>query len=67
VELIKQANLNYIRTSHYPPTREFLDACDRLGVYVECEAPFCWVQPNDELADVKEVLAPTSAMVDYCH
>ena len=67
VKLMKQANLNYLRTSHYPPTEEILDACDRLGMYVEVEAPFCWVAPTDDLVDLKDTLIPTSAMVDYCH
>ncbi len=67
VRLLKGANLNYLRTAHYPPTQELLDVCDRLGVYVEVEAPFCWVAPVDGLANVKEILTPTSAMVDYCH
>jgi beta-galactosidase len=44
VELFRSANINYIRTSHYPPAEEFLDACDELGVFVECEAALCWVQ-----------------------
>lgn len=67
VKLMKQANLNYLRTSHYPPTQEVLDAADRLGMYVEVEAPFCWVAPTDDLADLKAVLTPTSAMIDFCH
>lgn len=67
VKLIKDSNLNYLRTSHYPPTQELLDAADRLGVYVECEAPFCWVGPSEDLNDLKAILTPTSAMVDYCH
>lgn len=67
VKLFKSANLNHIRTSHYPPTQELLDACDRIGLYIEPEAPLCWVAPPNDLADLKHILAPTSAMVDYCH
>lgn len=37
VELLKGQNVNYVRTSHYPPTKAFLEACDELGMYVEEE------------------------------
>ncbi|WP_339319780.1 glycoside hydrolase family 2 TIM barrel-domain containing protein [Paenibacillus sp. FSL R10-2734] len=37
VVLLKGQNVNYVRTTHYPPTQEFLDACDELGMYVEEE------------------------------
>ena len=67
VKAFKAANLNHVRTSHYPCTQEFLDAADKYGLYVESEAPFCWVQPAKDLTDIKEVLTPTSAMVDYNH
>ncbi len=43
-ELFKAGNCNYIRTSHYPPSEEFLDACDELGLFVESEAALTWIQ-----------------------
>ncbi|MBQ7421667.1 MAG: glycoside hydrolase family 2 [Prevotella sp.] len=37
VRLIKSMNMNAVRLSHYPADPEFLDACDSIGLYVECE------------------------------
>ena len=37
LQLMKQLNINCIRTSHYPPTPSFLDLCDALGFYVMLE------------------------------
>ena len=34
VNLIKEMNGNAVRSSHYPPDRNFLDMCDELGLYV---------------------------------
>ena len=34
INLIKEMNGNAVRSSHYPPDRHFLDACDELGLYV---------------------------------
>jgi hypothetical protein len=43
VRLYRAANVNYIRTSHYPPSEEMVDLCDELGMYVEVENPIAWV------------------------
>jgi len=42
VEILKANGFNAIRTSHNPPSPAFLDACDRLGMYVIDEAFDCW-------------------------
>ena len=41
--IFKGGNVNYIRTSHYPPSEEFISYCDSIGLYVELENPICWV------------------------
>ena len=42
IDLMKGANLNAMRTSHYPPHPEALNAADIKGIYVEDEAPNCF-------------------------
>ena len=37
LQLMKQLNMNCVRTSHYPPAPVFLQICDELGLYVVCE------------------------------
>lgn len=37
LKLMKQLNMNTVRTSHYPPTPKFLNMCDELGLYVVLE------------------------------
>lgn len=67
VRLLKAANLNYIRTTHYPANIELVEAADKYGMYLEVEAPFCWVGNVEDLKLLNEVLTPTSAMIDYYH
>ncbi len=38
--LMKEANINYVRCSHYTPARGFIELCDSLGFYVGNEIAF---------------------------
>jgi len=38
LRLMREANINAIRTCHYPQSREFYELCDSLGFYVYDEA-----------------------------
>lgn len=46
VLMLRAQNVNYVRTSHYPPTKAFLEACDELGMYVEEETAVCFQYAN---------------------
>ena len=38
ITLMKQANINFLRTSHYPDREYLYELCDRWGIYVMDEA-----------------------------
>ncbi len=54
--MMKQANINFIRTSHYPPHPKMIDLCDSLGIYVLCEVPFGYGDKNLKDSTFLEVL-----------
>lgn len=39
IKLMKEANINTVRTAHYPPAEGFVRLCDELGLYVINEIP----------------------------
>lgn len=43
VQLFKESHINFVRTSHYPPTERFVEYCDEQGIYVEVETAVCFV------------------------
>lgn len=47
ITLMKSANVNAIRTSHYTYGAGFYDLCDELGMYVMDELPYCWCPTDD--------------------
>ncbi len=50
ITLMKAANVNAIRASHYPYGSGFYDLCDELGMYVADEMAACWCPTDtDEL------------------
>ncbi len=66
VRIFKEGNINYIRTSHYPPNEKLMEACDEQGMFVEEEAPFCWAtkDPVNDSNFFEAILQPTLEMVE---
>lgn len=40
LQMMKEANINFIRCSHYPRSPRFYELCDSIGLYVMNEVPF---------------------------
>ena len=64
LQLIKEANLDALRTSHYPAIEALYDDADELGVYVEAEAPFCWVDQSSDLRLAPLVVQHTAELLE---
>ncbi len=43
VSLMKAANINAVRTSHYNHAQRFLELCEEKGLYILDEIPYCWI------------------------
>lgn len=60
LELMKELNINCIRTSHYPPAPYFMELCDEMGFYVICEADLETHGAIRRIPDVDYVYDPSS-------
>lgn len=62
----KNANINYIRTSHYPGTEDLLNICDELGIYVEQETAVCFQGTTADVSSrYEDFMIQFMEMVEY--
>lgn len=58
MQLLKAANINAIRMSHYPPSVRLLELCDSMGMYVIDEVPYGygdeWLGKSEYLPELKQ-------------
>ena len=54
LRMLKKAECNFIRGSHYPQRKFFFDLCDRLGIMV-WEEPLAWGNKAADLTDERFV------------
>ncbi|MYN06782.1 glycoside hydrolase family 2 TIM barrel-domain containing protein [Pseudoduganella aquatica] len=54
--LMKQGNVNFVRTSHYPPHPRLLELCDELGFYVMDEVAIGHGEKNLEKPDYRDAI-----------
>jgi beta-galactosidase len=63
LEMMREANLNAVRTSHYPPLAALPDIADELGLYVEDEASFCWSSGTNDLRRTPRIIQLTAELL----
>ncbi len=49
LQMMKEDNLDAIRTSTFPAVQDLYDDADEMGFYIEEEGPFCWVDESSDL------------------
>ena len=57
IRLMKQANINFLRTSHYPDRPILYELCDRYGIYVmdeACQESHGYGYANEEMGNDPE-------------
>lgn len=70
LELIRDANINFVRTAHYPPHPRLLEMCDEMGLYVLDEVPFVHGRKHlkdPDFLDTMKMRARATVMRDKNH
>lgn len=71
VMMLKRANINHVRNSHYPTDPYFYYLCDKYGIYLEDEANIeshQYYYGKESLSHVKEFdTATTNRMLEMVH
>lgn len=69
---LRRANVNVIRTSHYPPSPHLLEICDEVGMFVFEQPPICfsggfddhhWTRTNEAAQLIPYLLEVTAETV----
>jgi beta-galactosidase len=64
LEMMKEDNLDAIRTSTFPGVEDLYDDADELGFYIEEEGPFCWVDESSDLRYLPTFVQRTAEMIE---
>jgi hypothetical protein len=59
----RDANVNLIRTCHYPPDHQLIEAADELGIWMEVESPFCWENGSNDPSHRDATLRQVAEMI----
>lgn len=62
IDLLRQLHCNFVR-AHRPLSREFIRACDRVGILVWQEVPAYWLPTMAEPAESRHAFEPLAGML----
>jgi hypothetical protein len=64
LQMMKEDNLDAIRTSTFPAVKDLYDDADEMGFYIEEEGPFCWVDESADLRYLPTFVQRTAEMLE---
>jgi hypothetical protein len=65
VKMFKDANLNYVRVHCYPASEAYIDACDKLGMYLQYENAVTFTRgAQHDTASTRNFLSQMAEMIE---